>query len=72
MLTRVRSFLYRHEAEMVKEILEDEGIHALISSDDQGGMRPSMAFAGGVHLFIKEEDVLKATELLNSVFGEEE
>jgi hypothetical protein len=72
MLTKVRTFLYRHEAELAKEILENEGIQVLISSDDQGGMRPSMAFAGGVDLFIKEEDILKATELLNSVFGEEE
>ena len=70
MLTRIRTFLYRHEAEMAKELLEQSGIEVMISSDDHGGVRPSLAYAGGVDLLIKKEDVSKATELLNNAFGE--
>jgi hypothetical protein len=69
LLTKIRTFLYRHEAEMAKELLENEGIEVLISSDDHGGIRPSLAYAGGVDLLIKEEDVPQATDLLNNAFG---
>ncbi len=70
MLTKVRTFLYRHEAEMAKELLEKEGIEVLISSDDHGGIRPSLAYAGGVDLLVKKEDASQAKELLNNAFGE--
>ena len=70
MLIRIRTFLYRHEAEMAKELLGGEGIEVLISSDDHGGIRPSLAFAGGVDLLVEEEDIPKAKGLLDKTFGE--
>jgi len=69
-LIKVRSFLYRHEAEMAKELLETEGVEVMISSDDHGGVRPSLAYAAGVDLLVREEDVDRASELLEQTFGD--
>jgi hypothetical protein len=70
-LTEIRTFLYRHDAEMAKELLEGQGIEVLLSIDDAGGTRPQLAYSGGAALLVKEEDSQKARDLLNQAFGEE-
>ena len=60
-------FSSRLEAELAKSLLESQGIKSFISADDAGGMRPGMfAYAPGVELIVREEDLEKAKELLKS------
>lgn len=55
----------RIEAEMDKSLLESEGIQAMVSADDAGGLRPDLLWAtGGVRLLVKQEDAERASELL--------
>ena len=70
-LIKIRSFLYRHEAEMAKELLEGQGIKVLLSIDDGGGTRPELAYSVGANLLVMEQDVQKAQDLLNHAFGED-
>ena len=70
-LIKIRRFLYRHEAEMAKELLEGQGIKVLLNIDDGGGTRPQLAYSGGAALLVMEEDVQKARDLLNNAFGED-
>lgn len=70
-LTQIRTFLYRHEAEMAKELLEGQGIKVLLSIDDAGGTRPQLAYSGGAVILVMEEDAQRARDLLNHAFGEE-
>ncbi len=53
------------EAEMDKSFLESEGIQAMISADDAGGLRPDLLWAtGGVRLLVKQEDAERASAIL--------
>ncbi len=55
----------RIEAEMDKSFLEAEGIQAMISADDAGGLRPDLLWAtGGVRLLVKQEDAERASAIL--------
>jgi len=64
-LVNIKTFLYRHEAEMAKGLLDEENIEAMISADDLGGYRPHLAFGmGGVQLLVKKEDVEKAQAII--------
>ena len=70
-LINIRTFTHRYEAEMAKSLLEEKGIKATISTDDSGGLRSSLAFAGETELLIKKGDVLKANNLLNDFFEDD-
>lgn len=64
----IRVFRNRFEADFAKNILEEEGIKAMISADDCGGLRPDLSLTtGGVRLLVNQEDVERANELLNSL-----
>lgn len=72
-LEKLKVFAYRHEAEMVRELLEKEGIKCIIMADDVGGYRPDVALArGGVGLFISKDNVSKAKEVLKIFEGKNE
>jgi hypothetical protein len=45
--------------------LRSEGIEAHIQKDDCGGAYPSLQASGGVHLFVRPEDLEDAKKLLN-------
>lgn len=60
----LKVFSSRQEADLVKSLLESENIWALVIADDQGGMRPSMAFTLGVKLMVQPEDLERAQLLL--------
>ena len=67
-LVCVETFPDRLEAEMAKTLLEANGINAAFSADDAGGMRPDLGFtSGGVKLFVLDENVERAVELLTSI-----
>ena len=77
-LVRVGTFSDRMSAENAKNVLENDGIEAMLSSDDAGGLRPELTLARGVKLWVNEEDeaearnALLATECAADVPGETE
>lgn len=64
-LVYIKTYLNRPEAELAKGFLEANGIKAMVSADDAGGMRPDLMQAtGGVRLLVREEDREVAIRLL--------
>lgn len=59
----LRTFLYRHEAELAKVALETRGIYSIVSADDLGGMRQHLSF-GSVNLFVFDFDIGQAKKFL--------
>ena len=57
-------FHSRFEAEVAKCKLEANGIPAMVTSDDAGGMEPQFQFIRGVLLLIREKDKDQAAEIL--------
>jgi len=53
------------EAEMAKGILESNGIHAMVSADNIGGLIASLDLTGGVKLLVLEEFAKRANEILD-------
>lgn len=60
----IRVFGSDTEAEIVKGRLESEGIIAIITKDDVGGMYPSLQQTAGVKLMVRKEDEDKARTIL--------
>ena len=65
--TRVvlRTFNYRHEAEVVKGFLAATGIDSFIISDDCGAVDPALEYGRGTHLLVAEEDCGRAVDALS-------
>lgn len=62
----LRTYGYRHEAELALSALKAHSIHAVISSDDYGGMSPMLgASTGGVRLMVRRSDEDKAVKVLS-------
>jgi hypothetical protein len=59
-----REFASRAEAGIVRQLLLASGIESYLNADDCGSVDPALAFARGVQLFIGEEDVALAEEVL--------
>lgn len=57
-------YLFRHEAELARGMLEADGIEAAVVADDCGGQRPLLGAIGGVRLLIHRRDAEKARKLL--------
>jgi len=56
-LVHIKSYVNRVEADTAKSFLESNGIKALVSGDDEGGMNPFLLNAtGGAKLLVQEED----------------
>ena len=67
-MVEVGAFGSKFEAELVKAILfEEEGISAVVTSDDCGGLHPSMHLVAGVQLLVRPEDEAVARELLSDI-----
>lgn len=58
--------VYRNhpEAELAKSILEENGIPAIISSDDCGGIACGQTFIRGVWLRVMKRHEIRARDLL--------
>lgn len=66
-LESIKTFSYRHEAEMAKGLLEEQEIESIISADDCGGFTSHIAFtSGGIQLMVKKKDIEKAKEILET------
>lgn len=70
-LVTLRTFPDEILAGMARSALESEAIQAIVSRDDCGGMEPQLNITGGVRLIVKEGDVQRADQVLDS-FEEEE
>ncbi len=69
-LKLIKTFNSRMEAELIKSLLEANGIKSIIMSDDAGEMYPSAQLYWGVRLFVKEQDFETAFNLINSQITE--
>lgn len=66
-LTTLKIFNKRIEAEVIRSLLESNGIKSWILSDDAGNMYPSQAIINGVRLMVRNEDFNTAEELLSGM-----
>jgi len=58
----IQSCASREEAELLKSMLEANGIHAMVDVDDYAGL--PLPTSGGVHLRVLEEDAERAQQIL--------
>ena len=63
-LVVVRTYAYRHEAEVGRSMLEGHNVDAVISADDAGGVQPALGAATGARLMVKRRNEHKARQLL--------
>lgn len=67
-MARIERFVTRADADLACGLLQAHGIHAYVSGDDAGGMRPDIAFGiGGTALVVDDEDLEDALALLDGV-----
>jgi len=65
-LVTIASFFNPVEAQIVKGMLESEGIDCFLANDVVFTVNPGYALAdGGVHLRVRESDAVRARELLS-------
>lgn len=63
-LVNIKTYSSRHDAELTKGLLLVNGVNAVVSGDDYGGIHPALSFSTGVQLLVKVEDVEKAKKIL--------
>jgi Putative prokaryotic signal transducing protein len=52
------------EAQIIVGLLEANGISAVVSADDAGGMEPQWQLTDGVRVLVRPEDLERAKELI--------
>ena len=65
-LVAVRTFMNHIDADLAKGALEAAGIDSAISADDAGGTRPHLWVGAGVRLLVRQADVERAVEILET------
>ena len=60
----IKTYIYRHEAEVANGVLNGHGIDCYVAADDAGGVRPDQNFLMGIRLMVRETDAVQAIELL--------
>lgn len=60
-------FPSRHLAEMMSELLANEGVVSVVSVDDAGGLRPDLANTLGARLRVAPEDEERARFILDNL-----
>ena len=63
-LVVVRTYGFRHQAEVGRSMLEANEVDALIVADDAGGIQPGLDGGTRVRLLVRRSDEHKASELL--------
>lgn len=63
-MTRLATYTNEIEAEIAKGRLESLGVPVVLAKDNCGGMRPHLDLQAGVKLFVADENVDKAREIL--------
>ena len=62
-LINIKTYSTRHDAELAKGFLEANGVNAVVSGDDYGGIHPGLSFSTGIRLLVKDEDVEKTKRI---------
>lgn len=61
----IKTYPYRHEAELDKAYLESNGIRVILMGDDLSGIAPARLFGGqGVRLLVPKSQSEQALDLL--------
>jgi len=61
----IKTYSNRHEAELAKSFLLANGVNAVVSGDDYGGIHPALSFTTGIRLLVDKKDVEKAERILD-------
>lgn len=54
------------EADLLRAYLEMEDIEVMITSDDAGGMLPTLSPLSGVKIYVPQKDLLQARAIINA------
>jgi hypothetical protein len=65
-LVVIRTYGYRHEAELFRSVLDGHGIAATVMADDEGALHPGLGFARGVHLAVAADAAERASDILDA------
>ena len=68
----LRTLPTREEAELLRGLLETNGIQAFVASDDARGLQPPLELVTGVKLLVAEEERERAEEVLRAMEEGEE
>ena len=60
----LKVFVTEMDANMVQDILQDDGIKAFVFKDDAGGMEPHLQRTNGVRLVVNQVDADRARKIL--------
>lgn len=71
-LVQVAAFLSQHEADLAVSYLVSQGIDAMVSSDNCGGVRPELGFATNSRVLVPTDQADEAAARLNEVLREGE
>ena len=63
-MTRLETYTSEIEAEIAKGRLEALGVRVVLESDNCGDMHPHLNLQAGVKLFVSDEEIDKAREIL--------
>ena len=63
-LVIAKTFYNEYEAQIAKSKLEALGIDAMVVKDDAGGMEPQLQITEGVKIYVREQDLVVAQEIL--------
>jgi hypothetical protein len=63
-LVVVRTYAFRHEAELGRSMLEANEVDAVISGDDAGGIQPGLGAGDRIRLMVRRSDGDRAVQLL--------
>ena len=64
-IVQVAAFLTQQEADLACSFLTSQGIDAMVSSDNCGGLRPELGFANNSRLLVPEHQADEAAQLLS-------
>jgi len=63
-MKELKIFSSRPEAEMLQNVLQENGIPSMIRADDCGGTQPALLVNTGVILLVNDEDFEEAKEYI--------
>lgn len=68
-LDHIYTYMHRHEAEMMKDLLQQHSIESMIIADDFGGLKPGLLRGtGSIKLFVHKNNKEAAIKIIKD-FG---
>lgn len=67
----LRTYRFRHEADLARALLDAAGIRSVLVGDDAGGMGPHIMSANPIRLFVAAEAAADAEDVLAEEMHEE-